>query len=98
MFDCCIISIGWLTSLMYSFTYLVMLLASCGMLILFILKHYFIIVVYFTFTDVLIASHDYSHSMLTSFHRMIFHPILDMYTLIVTCFICHDLVFFLRKL
>ena len=69
-----------------------MLLASFGMLILFILKYYFIIVVYSTCFDVLIAFFDYSHSMLTSSHYMTFYPILDMYTLIVAHFICHDLV------
>ena len=69
-----------------------MLLASFGMLILFILKYYFIIIVYSTCFDVLIALFDYSHSMSTSSHYMIFYPILDMYTLIVAHFIYHDLV------
>ena len=63
-----------------------MLLVSCGMLMMFILTHYFIIDVDSTCFDVLIAMFDYYQSMLTSFYHMIFYPILGMYTLIVAYF------------
>ena len=46
MFDCSIISIGWLTSLVYFFSHLIMLLAFCGMLILFILTHIILSLLY----------------------------------------------------
>ena len=84
MLDCCIINIGWLTLLVDSFTHLVMSFASCGLLILFsltptILSLLYIYSIYF---DVLIVLFDYSYSMLTSSHYLIFYLILYMYTLI----------------
>ena len=85
MFDCCIINIGWLTLLVYFFSHLVMLLVSYGF-IMFILTHYFIIVIDSTCFDVVIVLFNYYHNMLTSSYHMILYPILGMYTLIVAYF------------
>ena len=49
MLDCCIIKIGWLTLLVDIFTYLVMSLASCGMLILFTLTPTILSLLYIPF-------------------------------------------------
>ena len=87
MLDYCIISIGGLTLLVYSFSHLVMLLASYGNAhYVHLDTYYFIIVVYSTYFGLFIALLDYYHSMLTSSYHMIFYPILGMYTLIVAHF------------
>ena len=52
MFDYCIISIDWLTLLVYYFTHLVMLLASYGMLIMFILTPIILSLLYIPFVFV----------------------------------------------
>ena len=99
MFDCCIINIGWLTLLVDSFY------SSCSVTCFLCNTHsihldtyYFIIVAYSTYFDVLIVLLDYSHSMLTSSHYLIFYLILYMYTLIFAYFICHDLVNYIGRI
>ena len=82
MLDCCIINIGWLTLLVDAFTCYV----TCFLWYVHSIHldtSYFIIVVYFIYFNVLIVLLDYSHSMLTSSHYLIFYLILYMYTLIL---------------
>ena len=86
MLEYCIISTGWLTSLVYSFTNLVITYFLWYIHVIHLGSHYLTIVVYSTYADVFIASLDYYHSMLTFSYHMIFYPILGMYTLIIAYF------------
>ena len=88
MLDCFIISIGWLTSLVYFlFILLYHLLLVIYIHFIYLDALYLTIVVYSTYAYVLIALFDYYYSMLTaSYQMMIFYPIFGMYTLIVPHF------------